>query len=64
VAASAENELESPRYFSEWKRLASLKSHAGDFSYRELAKRRCRAPAGAKLRVALKTLGAGAHRLV
>jgi len=47
----------------------SLNSSAGTLSHRELAKRRCRAPAGPKLRVtpqrvALKTLRAGPHRLV
>ena len=46
----------------------SLKSSAETLSYRELAKRCCRTPAGPKLRVApqrvaLKTLRAGPHRL-
>jgi hypothetical protein len=69
AAASAESELKSPRDFSEWKpsriRLGAVTEHLAIAT----RKRRSRAPARPKLRVApprvtLKTVRAGLHRLI
>ena len=66
--ASAENKLKSPRNSSE-PVSHSLKGRAGALGYRDLAKRRCRAPVRPKLRVVpqrvtLKMVRAGLHRLL